>query len=47
MNAPLNEDVDDLMTRMGRAAREASRVLAKADKSHSSPIDDVERTFRG
>lgn len=33
MNAPLNEDVDDLMTRMGRAAREASRVLAKADKS--------------
>ncbi|MFM9864213.1 MAG: glutamate-5-semialdehyde dehydrogenase [Micropepsaceae bacterium] len=33
MNAPLNEDVDELMTRMGRAAREASRVLAKADKS--------------
>jgi glutamate-5-semialdehyde dehydrogenase len=33
MNAPLNEDVDDLMTRMGCAAREASRVLAKADKS--------------
>jgi glutamate-5-semialdehyde dehydrogenase len=33
MNAPLNEDVDELMTRMGRAARAASRVLAKADKS--------------
>jgi glutamate-5-semialdehyde dehydrogenase len=33
MNAPHTEDVDELMTRMGRAAREASRVLAKADKS--------------
>lgn len=33
MNAPHTEDVDELMTRMGKAAREASRVLAKADKS--------------
>jgi len=33
MNAPHTQDVDELMTRMGRAAREASRVLAKADKS--------------
>ncbi len=33
MNAPHAEDVDELMTRMGRAARAASRVLAKADKS--------------
>lgn len=33
MNAPHTEDVDELMTRMGRAAREASRVMAKADKS--------------
>ena len=33
MNAPHTDDVDELMTRMGRAAREASRVLAKADKS--------------
>ncbi len=33
MNAPHTEDVDELMTRMGQAARAASRVLAKADKS--------------
>jgi glutamate-5-semialdehyde dehydrogenase len=33
MNAPHVEDADGLMTRMGEAARAASRVLAKADKS--------------
>ena len=33
MNAPHKDDVDELMTRMGKAARAASRVMAKADKS--------------
>ena len=33
MNAPYTEDVDELLLRMGGAARAASRVLAKSDKS--------------
>lgn len=33
MNAPHKDDVDELLTRMGKAARDASRVMAKADKS--------------
>lgn len=33
MNAPHKDDIDELLTRMGKAARDASRVMAKADKS--------------
>ena len=33
MNAPYTEDIDELLLRMGEAARAASRVLAKSDKS--------------